>query len=140
MTAHSGAGDLMPDPKFGVFGDIIEMTPEPLRPVTIRLNELLLSIDPDACIVVRLGDRAATFGVGPKKMSEGYCYILPHSKWVNLGFYKGADLPDPDKLLEGTGAKLRHIKIRSLEECGNPRLVELIRNAFNERKTALGRG
>ena len=129
----------MPDQKFGVFSDIVEMTPDKLKPVTVRLKEILLSVDPDACIVVRLGDRAATFGVGPKKMSEGYCYILPHTDWVNLGFYKGADLPDPSELLEGTGAKMRHIKIRSREQCDNPQLVELIRDAYEERKAALGR-
>ena len=130
----------MSDQKFGVFDDIVEMTPEALRPVTHRLRELLLAADPDACVVVRLGDRAATFGVGPKKMSEGYCYIMPHANWVNLGFYKGADIPDPDNLLEGTGAKLRHIKIRSLEACDNPQIATLIRAAIDERRTALGLG
>ncbi|MDE2914851.1 MAG: DUF1801 domain-containing protein [Paracoccaceae bacterium] len=128
----------MSDRKFGEFDDIIEMTPEPLRPVTIRLKELLLSVDPDACIVVRLGDRAATFGIGPKKMIEGCCYILPYTNWVNLGFYRGVDISDPDKLLEGTGARMRHIKVRSIEECDNPRLVSMIRDAFEERKSALG--
>ncbi len=128
----------MSDQKFGDFDDIVEMTPEPLRPVTIRLRELLISVDPDACIVVRLGDRAATFGIGPKKMSEGYCYILPHSNWVNLGFYRGVGISDPDKLLEGTGAKMRHIKVRSMEECDNPRLATMIREAFEERRSALG--
>ena len=129
----------MEDAKFGEFSDLIEMTPEPLRPIMEQLRKLLLSIDPEACVVVRLGDRAATFGVGPKKMSEGYCYILPYKEWVNLGFYKGADIPDPDHLLEGTGAKMRHIKIRTLEACNNPRLAEMIRDARSERLTALGR-
>ena len=128
----------MADQKFGVFDDIVAMTPEPLRLVTIRLRELVLSVDPEACVVVRLGDRAATFGVGPKKMSEGYCYILPYGKWVNLGFYKGADLPDPGALLEGTGAKLRHIKMRSLKDCENPKIVELVRASVAERRFALG--
>lgn len=123
----------------GEFADIVEMTPEPLRPVTLRLKELLLSVDPEAVVVVRIGDRAATFGVGPKKMSEGYCHVLPYTDWVNLGFYKGVDIPDPDNLLEGTGAKMRHIKIRSLEDCNNPRLIEMIRDAREERKAALGR-
>lgn len=128
----------MSDQKFGEFDDIVEMTPKPLRPVTVRLKELLLSVDPDACIVVRLGDRAATFGVGPRKMSEGYCYILPYANWVNLGFYRGVDISDPEELLEGTGAKMRHIKVRSIEECGNPRIVAMIRDALEERKAASG--
>ena len=53
--------------------------------------------------VVRLGDRAATYGVGPKKMSEHFCYIAPQKYYVNLGFMYGADLPDPNGLLEGSG-------------------------------------
>ena len=114
------------------------MTPEPLRSVTIGLRELLLSIDPDACVVVRLGDRAATFGVGPKKMSEGYCYIMPHARWVNLGFYKGADLDDPERVLEGTGAKLRHIKVRSVDDVDTPQVEALVRQAVAERKAAIG--
>ena len=60
--------------------------------------------------MVRLGDRAATYGLGPRKMSEGYCYVLPHQRWVNLGFYQGAALPDPGHLLEGRrGAGPRHL-------------------------------
>lgn len=129
----------MAEDKFGTFEDIVDMTPEALRPVTRRLRDLLLEVDADACVIVRLGDRAATFGIGPKKMSEGYCYIIPHAHWVNLGFYKGADISDPKALLEGTGAKMRHIKIRSLNDCKNPRLKEMMREALIERKTALGR-
>ncbi|WP_396202208.1 hypothetical protein [Gemmatimonas sp.] len=38
---------------------------------------------------VRLGDNAATDGVGPKKMTEGYAYIMPLRGYVNLGCYQG---------------------------------------------------
>lgn len=123
---------------YGSFEDLIELTPDQLRPVVIRLKEIVLSIHPEACEIVRLGDRAATYGVGPKKMSEGYCYILPHTNWVNLGFYKGADLMDPNNMLEGTGAKLRHIKIKMPDECDHPEIIKLIKSALEERKTALG--
>ena len=128
----------MSNTNYGSFEDLIELTPDQLRPVVIRLKEIVLSIHPEACEVVRLGDRAATYGVGPKKMSEGYCYILPHTNWVNLGFYKGADLIDPEDLLEGTGAKLRHIKIKTPDECDHPEIIKLIKSALEERKTALG--
>ena len=41
------------------------------------------------------------------------CAIMAAKKHVSLGFYKGARLSDPDGLLEGTGTKLRHIKVRT---------------------------
>ena len=123
--------------KLGTFGDLLEITSDDLRPVARRLREIILDIHPDACEVVRLGDRAATYGLGPKKMSEGYCYVLPYNKWVNLGFYHGAGLDDPHGLLEGTGAKMRHVKIRTMTDCEQPTLVTLIKTALSERSLAL---
>ena len=57
--------------KLGTFDDLLELTEESLRPVAKRLRDVVLGVHPDACEVVRLGDRAATYGLGPKKMSEG---------------------------------------------------------------------
>ncbi len=124
----------MAETKFGTFEDLLEMTPENLRLIISELKKVILEIDPDACEVVRLGDRAATYGLGPKKMKEGYAYVLPHKSWVNLGFYQGALLNDKHGLLEGTGKKLRHIKIHSIEQTKDARIKELIKIAFIERK------
>ena len=125
--------------RLGAFNDLVDMTERPLRPVIRRLRDIIVEIDAAACEVVRLGDRAATYGLGPKKMSEGYVYLLPHKSWINLGFYKGADLKDPQSLLEGTGAKMRHVKIRSIEDANRPGIQALVKHAFMERSKALGR-
>ncbi len=129
----------MSETKFGTFEELLQITQAAQQATLIRLREIILSIHPDAVEVVRLGDRAATYGLGPKKMIEGYTYILPHTSWVNLGFFRGADLPDPDGLLEGTGKKLRHVKIRSVEAAENPAVRTLIEAALAERKQALGK-
>ena len=123
--------------KFGTFEDLLEITPPSLRPIIHRLQEIILEIDPESVEVVRLGDRAATYGVGPKKMIEGYTYILPYKEWVNLGFFRGAILSDADGLLEGTGANMRHVKIRSIEDAERPAVRTLIQEALAERKQAL---
>lgn len=125
--------------KLGSFEDLIDLTAEDMRPIARRLREVIVDVDPDAVEVVRLGDRAATYGVGPKKMSEGYAYILPHNNWVNLGFYQGALLADPAGLMEGTGAKMRHIKMRSLEDAERTPVRRLVQTALAERKQSLGR-
>ena len=70
-------------------------------------------------------------------MIDGYAYILPHSGWVNLDFYKGAELPDPKALLEGTGARMRHAKIRSVDDARRPAIRALVAAALAERKRAL---
>jgi hypothetical protein len=127
----------MSDTKFGTFEELMEMTVPEIRPIARRLREIVADIDPNHVEVVRLGDRAATFGVGPKKMSEAYTYILPHNKWVNLGFFRGSLLPDPAGLLEGTGAKMRHVKIRSVAEAEQAAVRRLIEVSLAERKEAL---
>lgn len=129
----------MTETKFGTFEELLDITEPALHPIVHRLREIITTIDPDYVEVVRLGDRAATYGVGPKKMSEGYTYILPHKKWVNLGFFSGATLPDPDGLMEGTGAKMRHVKIHSLEDAEKPATRTLITESLKERKEALGK-
>ena len=125
--------------KLGTFDELMEIAEPDVRPIAIRLRALILELDPKACEVVRLGDRAATFGVGPKKMSEGYAYVMPHKKWVNLGFYKGAALSDASNLLEGTGKLLRHIKVHTREAADQPAIKDLLLQALEERKSALNK-
>ena len=123
--------------KLGTFDELMAETGASMRPIARRLREVVRRVDPGAVEVVRLGDRAATYGVGPRKMLEGYCYVLPYTSWVNLGFFHGAVLPDPNGLLEGTGAKMRHFKVRTIEDADAPALERLIREALQERRSAL---
>lgn len=66
------------------------------------------------------------YGVGPKKMSEHFCYIGVLKDRINLGFFYGADLADPEKLLEGAGHALRHIKVKSEQQLQDPALRALV--------------
>ena len=124
----------MSEAQIGTFEDLQEITEEGLRPIVTALREVVLEVDPDTCEVVRLGDRAATYGVGPRKMLDGYAYILPYKRWVNLGFYQGVELADPEGLLEGTGAKMRHVKMRSVDEARRPAVRALVVGALECRK------
>jgi hypothetical protein len=125
--------------RFGTFEELLQLATDPMRPILKRLRETIIEIDPKTFEVVRLGERSATFGVGPSKMTEAYAYILPHAKWVNLGFYWGTALSDPKGLLAGTGAKLRHIKVKTVDEAAHADLRSMIKSAYVERKNALGK-
>lgn len=126
----------MPETKIDQFSDLLQLACEPLRPVVESVRALIFEIDPDACEVVRLGEKAASYGCGPRKMIDGYAYIMPFHSWVNLGFFQGASLTDPQGLLEGTGAKLRHIKLRTVDETEKPGVRALVEEAYAERKAA----
>lgn len=55
---------------------------------------------------------------------------------VNFGFWRGADLTDPDGALEGTGDRMRHVKIRSAEDVDLERFTAWVKEAvaLNESK------
>ena len=125
------------DNRLGTIDDVLKDVAEPLRGIILRLRELVLAADPDTTEQPRPGDNALSYGVGPQKMKQGYIYISPQRGYVNLGFYKGASLPDPDGLLEGTGKALRHVKIRTLEDAKRPAVLALIVAAVAERRRSL---
>lgn len=131
------------DARLGSFDDLMsELAPgtaPAVEPIARKLREIILDDFPEAVEVVRLGDGAASYGVGPKKMSESHVYVMPQAEYVNLGFWHGVGLPDPEGLLQGTGAKMRHIKVRSVEDAGSPAVATLIAAALAERRSALGR-
>jgi hypothetical protein len=125
------------DTCLGTFEEILQNRPPELVVLLRRLRDLIDEIDPDAVEVARPGESSVSYGVGPRKMSEAYAYLMPHTQHVNLGFYFGADLPDPTGLLEGSGKKLRHVKIRNLETVELPAIRALLVAAIDERQRAL---
>ena len=109
-----------------------------MAPIVKKAHKLILSIHPNAVIVPRLGEKSICYGLGPKKMSEAYCYLIPFKDYVNLGFFQGVAI-DPTGQLDGSGAKMRHIKIFCVEDLASAKVTKFIKAALKERKAALGR-
>jgi hypothetical protein len=122
---------------YGTFEALLGSIEPDLIPICRALRKVIASLHPGHTEIVWIKQRIASYGVGPKKMSEHYAYIGAHRRHVNLGFYYGAGLPDPEGLLEGTGRQLRHIKVRSVAEARSPHVKELVRASIAERQTAL---
>ena len=125
----------MDDTIYCTFGQMISGVPAELRPICNALRVIVTDLDREYVEVVWKNQRIASYGVGPKKMSEHYVYIAPQTKHVNLGFYHGISANDPSGLLEGTGKRLRHIKFRSLDETKNPQIEKLIADAIAARRS-----
>lgn len=58
------------------------------------------------------------------------CSIMVHKKHVNLQIWQGAKLDDPEKMLEGNGKSMRHVKVHSLEEMKNDYFKFLLNQAI----------
>lgn len=111
------------------FQKMIENVALEVRDIAEELRMLIFNLLPDVTEVVWEKQCIAGYGIGSKKMSEQFCYIAPFKKHVNFGFYYGADLDDPSKLLDGTGKSLRHIKIRSKGDIAKPEVKKLLKQA-----------
>ncbi len=57
-------------------------------------------------------------------------YIGTYANHINLGFYHGASLDDPNHLLVGTGKQMRHIKIDSFEDAKKPAVADLLKQSW----------
>lgn len=76
-----------------------------------------------------------SYGAGYKDL---ICTIILSKKGIKLGFYKGAELPDPKKLLTGSGKVHRYVEINSEEDIRNPALLALLEHAVEARGKRLG--
>ena len=122
------------NPTHGTFDDILSSATPELRPICESLRRVIISLHKDFVEVVWPKQKIASFGVGPKKMTEHYAYIAVLGSHVNLGFYRGASLTDPSGLLEGTGKNLRHVKLRDVASAKSPAITALLREAIADRK------
>jgi len=77
------------------------------------VRELLHDGHPTACV----GD-------------AGFAYVNAFKAHVNVGFFRGAVLPDPAGLLEGTGKFMRHVKLGPGRDVDATALQQLIASAY----------
>ena len=81
----------------------------------------------DGCPVACLGD--APFG-----------YVNVFTSHVNVGFFHGAALPDPARLLQGAGKSMRHVKLRPGAATNTAALSRLIHTAYLDIKARVENG
>jgi len=74
---------------------------------------------PDVVEQVDFGNGLLAFGRS-MAMRDLLFAIIPHKSHVNLQLADGADLPNPDGSIEGTGKRIRHVKVRSVEGATSP--------------------
>lgn len=56
-------------------------------------------------------------------------WMKAYPKHVNIGFWRGTEMDDPHKVLEGDGERMRHIKVTSVDEIPADALRDLVRQA-----------
>jgi len=104
----------------GELGMIAQHWFEVMRACGDDVRELLHDGHPTACIA------DAAFG-----------YVNAFKAHVNVGFFRGAEIADPESLLEGTGKFMRHVKLRPGCGVNVTALMKLIDTAYADMKGRL---
>ena len=107
----------------GELGAIAQQWFEVMRKCGDEVRELIH----DGCPVACLGD--APFG-----------YVNVFTSHVNVGFFHGAALPDPARLLQGTGKFMRHVKLRPGTPINGAALSKLIETSYADIKARVEHG
>jgi hypothetical protein len=93
---------------------------------------------PGAVQLVYDNYNALAIGFCPsERASEAIFSIVLYPRWVTLFFLQGAGLPDPNKLLKGSGKVVRHIVLASAGDLDKPAIQELMTIALNRAKVAM---
>ena len=101
--------------------------------LTLALREVVLEEAPDAIESVVKGYAVAIgFSFTGKPLKDGFCHVVTYSNYVNLGFNRGALLPDPKGVLKGTGKSIRHITIRNQNELDRPFVRRYLQAAIEQ--------
>ena len=105
----------------------LENLPGEKRPTIHALRRAIGAVVPEAHEIIYHD----ALGYGPTDAGfDRILYITVFEKYLNLGFFYGGYLPDPEGLLVGNGKRMRHIKIRSLQEAENPAIMQFLVQAW----------
>ena len=101
-------------------GSIAKRWFEVIRDCGDDVRELLHDGHPTACV----GDAA-------------FAYVNAFKAHVNVGFFRGAEIVDPERLLEGTGKFMRHVKLGPERDVDARALRKLVETAYTDMKGRL---
>ena len=104
---------------------------DPVGAMARRWFEAIRHCGDDVREVLHDGQPTACVG------GAAFAYVDAFTSHVNVGFFHGAELPDPQGLLEGVGKFMRHVKLRPGEEVDVAALSVLIDAAYINVKARL---
>lgn len=85
-------------------------------------------------------DKANSLVIGfcpNERASDVINSIATYTKWINLYFFEGDALPDPEGLLQGTGSMVRSIRLTSAADLDRPAVKALMAEALKRAEPPL---
>ncbi|WP_299010217.1 DUF1801 domain-containing protein [uncultured Caulobacter sp.] len=107
---------------------------DPMRAVVRPWFEALRGLGPDIRELLHDGHPTACVE------DAAFAYVDAFSAHGAIGFYQGADLPDPARLLEGGGKRMRHVKLRWGQPINEDALQALLAAAYADMRARVDAG
>jgi hypothetical protein len=99
--------------------------------LALAVRKLVLEEAPEATELIYDAYSAVAAGYSfTGRPSDAFIHIAAYARWVNLGFNYGSQLKDPQKVLQGTGQWVRHIRIADPADVKNPVLRSFVKSAI----------
>ena len=102
--------------------------PDDLRSITQRWFEVMRGCGDDVRELLHDGHPTACVG------DAAFAYVNAFKAHVDVGFFRGAEIADPEGLLEGTGKFMRHVKLRPGRDFNATALMKLVETAYSDMK------
>jgi hypothetical protein len=115
------------------FRGILEGRSADVSELALAARRLVFDVLPQTVEVVWPTQRTSGYGTGPRKMTDQFAWILPYERHVAMAFPYGVELDDPAGLLQGTGARIRNVRIETLDDVERPELRRLLEVAIGHR-------
>lgn len=97
---------------------------EPRAALVGALRAVVVAAAPDA------RERVAWDRAVYSRHEETVCYIAAHARHVSIGFARGVEVNDPQRLLTGTGKRMRHIKCTALLDVPTESIRAMVQQAW----------
>lgn len=125
-----------PDPKLLEF---LSRYDPPVRELMLAVRRIVLRELPSVSETVNDVGYTITNGFTfSGRVKEMFCYVVAYKSYVNVGFARGAELPDPDRRLKGSGKLHRHLRIETQADLNDPALPRFIHLAADRAEFGAG--
>jgi hypothetical protein len=93
---------------------------------------------PGAIELVYDNYNALVIGYGPtERASDAIFSLALYPRWVTLFFLNGKGLPDPERLLKGSGVRVRHVVLKNAATLDEPAVRDLMNSALESSTTPI---
>jgi len=102
------------------------------KELALWLRKFVWDLYPSANELIYDNYNALAFGWSlSDKLGDTFCSIAVFGKeYVHFGFYRGADIPDYDKILEGKGSQYRYLKVANKKDFLADKIEKLLKYAY----------